>query len=405
MRVGERDPLGRRRRRRYPPGDEGRERPATARWAPSPTRATGTGWSSGRAARPRSATTATSGARIRRASSRGAWRRRRRSPTRGDACARRTRARRAHDRVRGHPGPVGQHCRVRRAARAMSRPVSRAMARSDEARWTARGRMTIASTNPYRIGKVTNSVTNAGHPSAGEPSASQPIVMSRTWSRATRLRRRLSIIFQRCSAESGLTGQAPARVAHSERQPRQRLPVAARPAVHARLVRREARRVVVEDFDVGRERRSQERALDEVVREQRVLGEALFQHAEEHAELEDALAGEAALAEHVLVGVRGGADVGVEPCRARVHPGVQALARPRQGHAHARLHEPVAGLDARLSVTPPRAVERIRDRRDELARAVPGQLGVGVERDDERHVAPERRVAHLVREAGAALAV
>ena len=41
----------------------------------------------------------------------------------------------------------------------------------------------------------------------------------------------------------------------------------------------------------------------EVVREQRVLGEAAFEHAGEDVDLEDALAGERALAEDVLVGV------------------------------------------------------------------------------------------------------
>ena len=90
---------------------------------------------------------------------------------------------------------------------------------------------------------------------------------------AIRLRRRLSRIFQRDDERQAIALQARAR-RHERKQPPQDLPVAAHPAVLAPRVREHARRIVVDDLDVGDERGARVEALEQVVRQQRVLGHA-----------------------------------------------------------------------------------------------------------------------------------
>ena len=183
-------------------------------------------------------------------------------------------------------------------------------------------------------------------------------------------------------------------------QPRQGLPVAAHPAVQPRGSRKVVGRIVVEHLDVAREPRAQERAFNQVVAEQRVVGEAAVEHALEHVDLEDALAGERSLAEDVLIGVGHRAGVGIDAGRSRVQRGETAALRPRKRHPHSRLDEPVAARHARLARTPARPVERMRDRRDELPCSVSRQDRVGVEGDDERARMPKRLVAELGGERG-----
>ena len=66
----------------------------------------------------------------------------------------------------------------------------------------------------------------------------------------------------------------PARVGTQGNSQQQDLPVAAHPAVQAPRVGEDARRVVVDDLDVGDEGRARVEALEEVVGEERVLGDA-----------------------------------------------------------------------------------------------------------------------------------
>ncbi len=185
-------------------------------------------------------------------------------------------------------------------------------------------------------------------------------------------------------------------LAHDRRpQVRHDLPVAPDPPVHPRGGGQVVRRVVVEDLDVARERDAQERALDQIVAEKGVVREAVVEQCSEQVDLEDPLAGERALAEDVLVCVGHRARVGVDAGDPRVHAGETAAARALERHAHPRLHEPVARAHARLAGREARAVERVRDRGDQLASAVAGQNRVGVERDDERRRVAEVDVAEL----------
>ena len=124
-------------------------------------------------------------------------------------------------------------------------------------------------------------------------------------------RRRLSTIFQR--AMPGTAAPAPpGRVACPAQDPRQELPVAARPAVLAGGRDEVVRRELVEQLHVGHEAGPGEHALEQVVAEHRVLGHPVDHRRAERVDVVDPLAGEAALAEQVLVDVRDGGGVRVD---------------------------------------------------------------------------------------------
>ena len=207
-------------------------------------------------------------------------------------------------------------------------------------------------------------------------------------------------------------GQAVAREARARRdereEPAEDLPVAARPAVLAARVGEDARRVVVHHLDVGHEAGAGVEPLEEVVREERVVGDAPVERRREGVDVVEPLAGEAALAEEVLVGVRDGGgvrvDAGVPGEDAR-----EARARGARGRdADARLQDPVALGDAAAARVEAGPVERVRDDADELLRAVAREARVRVERDavahareDARARRPARRSSCRSRRAGA----
>jgi hypothetical protein len=85
-------------------------------------------------------------------------------------------------------------------------------------------------------------------------------------------------------------------------------------------VREDARGIVVDQLEIARERGARVEAFEEVVRQQRVLGHALAERLAERVDVDQPLAGENALAEEVLVGVRDGGRVGVDARVARVEP-------------------------------------------------------------------------------------
>ena len=101
--------------------------------------------------------------------------------------------------------------------------------------------------------------------------------------------------------------------------------------------------VVVDDLDVGDEAGADVSALDEIVREQGVAGEAAVEHLVQDADVVDALAGEDAFAEEVLIDVRDGAGVDVEAGLA----GVERSEAGARGGAYA---DADAGLEDAVSV-------------------------------------------------------
>src|SRR5690242_726762 len=87
------------------------------------------------------------------------------------------------------------------------------------------------------------------------------------------------------------------------------------------------RGVVVDDFNVGGESGARVCAFDKVVTEERVAGEALFEHGMEGVDFVNALAGKAALAVQVLIHVGDGTGVNIDSGLAGVEGGEARLQR------------------------------------------------------------------------------
>ena len=183
---------------------------------------------------------------------------------------------------------------------------------------------------------------------------------------AIRLRRRLSRIFQRDMSGRRLRCR-PVAGRHERKEPPQDLPVAAHPAVLASRVREDARRIVVDDLDVGDEGRARVEALEEVVRQQRVLRHAALERRDERVDVVEALAGEDAFVEEILVDVRDGGRVRIHAGVAGVGAGEQRSGRARHRDADPRLQNPVALRDAADARVEARTVQRMRDDADRAA--------------------------------------
>ena len=182
-------------------------------------------------------------------------------------------------------------------------------------------------------------------PAAGPAAPSSRPTSSASSVGATRLRRRLSRIFQRPISGSVLRFEAVARRDERE-QPEQDLPVAADPAVLAPRVGEHARRVLVDQLDVRDERDARVQALEQVVRQQRVLRHGVFERRGERVDVVEALAGEDAFAEQILVGVGDRGRVGIDAGVPGVEPREQRAGRARERDADARLEDAVALGDA-----------------------------------------------------------
>ena len=104
--------------------------------------------------------------------------------------------------------------------------------------------------------------------------------------------------------------------------------------------------VVVHHLDVGDERRARVEALEEVVREEGVLGHAPVEGGHERVHVVEPLAREDPLGEQVLVGVRDRRGVGIDAGVAGVEAREERAGGAGHGHADARLEDPVALGDA-----------------------------------------------------------
>ncbi len=186
---------------------------------------------------------------------------------------------------------------------------------------------------------------------------------------------------------------------HERKEPPQNLPVAAHPAVLASGVREDARRIVVDDLDIGDERRTRIEALEEVVRQQGVLRHASFERGRERIDVVEALAGEDALVEEILVHVGDGRGVRVHAGMAGVRPREQRSGRAGHRDADSRLQNPVAFHDAADARVEARAIQRMRDDADELLGDIARQAGVRVERDAIAHRRENVQFADLYAEA------
>ncbi len=163
----------------------------------------------------------------------------------------------------------------------------------------------------------------------------------------------------------------------------------------ASRVREDARRIVVDDLDVGDQRRPRVQALEQVVRQQCVLGHPALERCHERIDVVEALAGEDAFVEEVLIHVGYSGRVRIHTGVAGVRAGEQRSGGAGHGDADARLQDPVAvrnAADARIEA---RDVQRVRDDADELFRRVARQTGVGIEREAVAHRREDVELADL----------
>ena len=150
----------------------------------------------------------------------------------------------------------------------------------------------------------------------------------------------------------------------------------------ARRERQVVRGIVVHQVDVGAQSGARVQALEEVVAEQRVLGDPPGERRLERVDVVDALADVAALVEQVLVhvGHRGG--VRIEADVAREDLCERRAGRALDADLHARLQHAVAFGDALKPRIEPRAVERMRQGADQAACRLHREVRVGIEGDD-----------------------
>ncbi len=185
---------------------------------------------------------------------------------------------------------------------------------------------------------------------------------------------------------------------HEREQPPQDLPVPTYPAVLPPGVCQHARGVVIDDLDIGDQCRAGVEPLEQVVRQQRVLRHAVVERGHERVHVEEPLAGVDALVEEVLIHVRDSRGIRIDPGV----PGVDAReARPgRAGarDAHTRLQDAVALGDASLGPVEHGPVQRMPDDADQFLGCVPGQAGVGVEREAVAHARQHLQLADLHQE-------
>ena len=148
-----------------------------------------------------------------------------------------------------------------------------------------------------------------------------------------------------------------------------------------------ARGVVVHDLDVADQCGPRVQALEEIVRQQRVLGHAIFQSRRKGIDVVESLAREDALVEEVLIDVRNGGRVRIDPGMAGVRPGEERAGRARHGHADSRLQDPVSRRDSLQAAVEPGLVQRMRDDANQPLRGIARETRVRIEGDaiaDER---------------------
>ena len=138
----------------------------------------------------------------------------------------------------------------------------------------------------------------------------------------------------------------------------------------------DTRRVVVDHLEVGDEGRASVDTLEEVVRQQRILGHTAVEGRDEGVHVVETLAGVDAFVEEILVHVGDGGGVRVDARVAGVGAGKQRSRRAGHRHAHPRLQDAVA---LRYAAEPPvdvRTIQWMRDDADELFGGVSGETGV-----------------------------
>ena len=192
---------------------------------------------------------------------------------------------------------------------------------------------------------------------------------SRTSAGGIRLRRKLSMIFQRSSAPSGFFQAHPAAPGHAAAQPGQQLPVAADPAVQAPDILRITRREPFVEHDVRGQRGAAVQPLEQIMADQCVFRHPAHQALAEGGDVIGALAGEDTRSEQVLINDRhraaediDGSVAGIEPAETRRAPDPWRDLDPRLDEGIAGKNKLSGGVEfdpvQRMAQRPQRPVDR-----------------------------------------------
>ncbi len=146
-------------------------------------------------------------------------------------------------------------------------------------------------------------------------------------------------------------------------------------------VRQHARRIVVDDLDVGDERRTRIETFEQVVRQQGVFRRAALERRDKRIDIVKAFARKNAFFEQILIDVGDGRGVRIDTGMAGVRSSEQRPCRAGHRDADSRLQNPVASGDAAEAGIEVRTVQRMRDDPDQFFGDVARQTCVRIERD------------------------
>ena len=190
------------------------------------------------------------------------------------------------------------------------------------------------------------------------------------------------------------------RTRHFGGQPLEQLPVTPDPPVFPTAVGGIRRRVVVVDVHVRDQPGPGVVTLDQVMGEQPILGKPPMRRLLEDGDIVDPFPGETPFAIQILIDVRHGGRIRIDPGNAGVHGRESGPVGARERHTHAGLQNPVAPNHPPALGVILGPIERMGEGPDQVGRGVGRQNGVRVERNHIAKVPERRQVPHDDRERG-----
>ncbi len=146
-------------------------------------------------------------------------------------------------------------------------------------------------------------------------------------------------------------------------------------------------REILDHLDIRDQRRACEIALEQIMAEHGIVGHPARQRCAEGIDIIDALAGERALGEQVLIHIRDRRGIGINPAVAGVDLLIQrTLVADRQGRGHARLQNAIALRHPPLRGVEMRPVQRMRDFAHQPPDGIAQKARIGIQRDHEAHI-------------------
>src|SRR5271156_3576424 len=161
------------------------------------------------------------------------------------------------------------------------------------------------------------------------------------------------------------------------------------------------RRKFLDQLNVRGQARARESSLEQIVAEQRVVGDAARERGLEDVNLVNPLAAVGAFVEQVLVNVGHGERIRIDSGGAREYAlEYRALAPGRQRRGNPRLKNAMTLDDATKVRVEAGSIQRMRHLADHLARSSARQTRVGVKRDHVAHAVGDFRRAPVLAKKG-----